>query len=130
MKFLKNTEFLEPYVKSASRIVNLNKLVSIRAYRVPLSQTAQTDGLCYPLNNGKYKISLRLWAKNERKTRHVGIPWADALYFLAHELAHLGEWGHTPEHYALQARILKAFSRVAKRYDIVDMYKPVNFEER
>jgi len=122
MKYLKGTGFLEPYVNSAKTVVPLKKLVRLRAYKVPLTKTIQTDGWCNHLGNGKYEISLRLWGRNNRSTRHETIFWEEALHSLAHELAHLKEWDHTPEHYELQARIMLKFTRILREQEVPDIY--------
>jgi len=124
MKYLKGTQWMEPYVASASRLVPLHRVVNFKAFRVPLNKTIQTDGSCQPLDEKRKRmtISIRLWTSNDKRTRHAPIPLVEALDSLAHELAHIKQWEHTPKHTRLQARIMKRFSEVAQNLGVKDMY--------
>jgi len=48
------------------------------------------------------------------------------LITLAHELAHLKHWEHTPEHFKLQTQILARFAKVLKDLGIKDTYQRIN----
>jgi len=126
MKYLKNTHFLEPYINSVEDLVPITKLISIKAYRIRLDCWARQDGVLEDVGNGRIKMRVRLWSPNSSKTRHVPIRWYYLFDTLAHELAHLKEWEHTPRHYRLQSELMRRFARVAEDHDIVDFEGFIN----
>ncbi len=122
MTYLKGTQWLAPYIKSVNHLIPLQKLVKLQAFKIHLKKETRADGSCNFISRGKYSIAIRLWCRNEKRTRHILLYLHDVLYYLAHELAHIKEWEHTPKHYKLQAKILKRFAEVAQSQGIKDMY--------
>lgn len=123
--YSKNVKWLKPFVDAVKDSVPTNRIKSIRGYRVPLkldqdgyAQITQYEG------ERKYCITLRIFDVERtpvtRRKKHTKTRCETILISLAHELAHLVYWEHTPEHFDYQARILQKFSKVLEKYKIKD----------
>lgn len=120
------TEFLAPYVEACKGLVPIDKLHSVKAYRVPLNRNELSDGSITKYSKDKYVIALRLQTyqlmqindKTYKKTRLVQERLENILFSLSHELAHLRHWDHNPKHMALLGKLLTRMSRAAKEQGI------------
>ncbi len=117
MKIQKRIKWLKPYILSAKNLVDLTKLKSVTGYTVPIyKETNQQASIIYNIyGKRRYDIKLNLKINYclSKKQTNVGI--ASFLDSLAHELSHIEHIEHTPEHFALQAKILLRFARVLKK---------------
>lgn len=118
IKYAPNVNWTKPFVESAQKYVSLGKIKRIRGYEVGEGKIERGFG-SLTRNGNKYTVSLLLFENAEGKSMVLGI----VLEALAHELAHLKYWEHTPKHFALQAEIQVEFSKVAKSLGIKDMFK-------
>lgn len=124
-KFTKNVEWLKPFVKQIGYLAPLSKLQYIRGYKVRkgLNELAWASITKYSAN--RYTISLRVESLVKNGRKHKPSTIETTLLSLAHELAHLKHWEHTPEHFKLQARIISRFSLLLKKNRVYDHSKSV-----
>lgn len=119
--FSNDLEWFRPYVQKVKNIVPIHQLEKIVSYKPRLDQvhhqhaqllkeTWEEDGV---VKKRKY-ISINLYfvkvSSFKPLRRKIG-PFSkiDLLELLAHELAHLTHWEHTPSHKALEARLKRLF---------------------
>jgi hypothetical protein len=129
-KIQKSLLWLERYLKLLrnGKLVDLNKVYAIRAFKLPVNKMEQTLAQCTRLGNNKhYVITLRAAThKQEEKiikmkttvkkvVKNVGyktIPIREILSDVAHELAHISnnfDNGHTVEHEIFTTKIYLVF---------------------
>ncbi len=121
MKIGKKIQWLRPYLDAAaSYILAFPKLVGVSTKEPPMNQIATSEAvaLCDE-STGLYNIVLRTSyisyiklrpLKRERK-------YYTKIYFLcnlAHELAHLDHWDHSPDHKLLEAKLTIVFMEILK----------------
>lgn len=121
IKLSKNIEWLRPFVNSVAHMVPLDKLKSIKGYRVQKNMEENQDGSLIKYG-GKYFMTIRIQnvPKPPKDMHYKNIRYANLLDTLAHELAHLVHWEHTAEHFRLQAQILLQFSYLLDKVGIED----------
>lgn len=120
-KFYKNVKFLEPYFKAAANLVPLDKVKQIKGYYVRLGSVERGYGAILRANNNKtFNITIKIKQSSGQKEYLIVV-----LDTLAHELAHLKHWEHTPGHMKLQSKILIEFAKVAKQLNVKDTYKRI-----
>jgi len=129
-KFNKDVAWLEPFFLKAKGLVPIQKITKIRGFSVPLDKIECIDGqMTKYLPGGPIVITLRthnqLHRANQNGTntayRHKRRMICDMLLTLAHELAHLKHWEHTPEHWELECKIVRRFISELKRQGIKDV---------
>jgi hypothetical protein len=117
-KLTKDVRWLEPYLRSASRLVPTHRLKAIRGFTVRAEEDFHFGRILTP----DFKSFTMTLALREQVGRRVSPRYiVDILQTFAHELAHLKHWEHTPEHWALEAKIAARFAKVAKRLKLPDM---------
>lgn len=114
--------WLFPYIARLQKWDMLKKLAKIRSYRVPLGRYERTYG-SITRHRGKFCISLCTKVQSLDKSCYLLSDKGTILETLAHELAHIIEWEHTPKHFELTARFCLLFSKVMKKTKIQDYYK-------
>lgn len=114
MKLSKNMQWAEPYIEFVRHQVNLDKVLEVKGYEVPKGRKCQVLGRCHPKGR-KYTITMMLAEQGTPVTMN------NALETLAHELAHVKEWEHSPKHLELTANILADFARVAEVEEVKDL---------
>jgi hypothetical protein len=122
IKYSKNVLWLKPYVDAVKNIVNLDKICSVKGYRVALDKNPVCDGRTTKWQGRRKKaITIRIWEKEDDK--HLRSRYEAILETLAHELAHIDTtpFGcHSPEHFKLKSRIALRFATVMKKEGITD----------
>lgn len=114
-----HTKFFLPYVNSVKDLVNLKKLTRIKGFKVSLNKSEQIDGqLTRYLSDNTHVLTIRTHTITNGEYRKRTLE--AMLFTLAHELAHLKEWDHCVEHYALQLKILNRFTKVLKKQNITN----------
>lgn len=125
MKLTKKVKFIEPFLKGL-RLVDLSKVHIIRGYRVGIGLNENQGASIIKHSSKKYSINLRTQVHMENGTTY-GYPTVEEFLFnLAHELAHLKEWDHTPKHFKLETKIMLHFSNVLKELNIQDHNISIN----
>jgi hypothetical protein len=138
-KFNKNVAWLEPFFAKAKGLVPIHKVSAIKGFSVPLEKTECVDGQMTKHEDGYIVITLRthnqILRANQNGTntayRHKRRMICDVLLVLAHELAHLKYWEHTPEHWELECKIIRRFISELKRRGVKDITtrKPKDVEK-
>lgn len=116
-----------PFIHAAGDLVPLDKIKDVSGYslRQPRSPWEQPDYALCVKHGKKFAVRIRLTSWEDNKTKSpVRRPMylAIVLDSLAHELAHVVHWDHTPQHLALQSDILKRFAVIAEREGVQDTY--------
>jgi len=120
-------EELAPFLKAALPILPKSKRrITIKAYWLSPSRWPTTDASITTYDFKKFRINIlthahRLAPAGYKTFKTVGrrhITRENMLLCLAHEIAHTVEWEHTPEHFALMAKIMARFTKVLKRMKV------------
>ena len=122
IKLNKDVKWLEPYLKAADSFVPIRRISSVIGYQVPFYKTERQYG-SITVHYDKNQININLLIKTQDLNQgiHKNARMANVLDSLAHELAHLLEWEHTPEHLMLQAKLLMCFAKVSKELKVKDL---------
>lgn len=122
-----NLQWLTPYLKAVAHIVPLDRIKTIKGYRVPLHHIENQEGALTRYKHKK-KVTIALLTQMHKiKKAHIGelkiaVRHVDMvkdpvfqeriLCTLAHELAHLIHWEHNRRRFELETRIYRVFGRV------------------
>lgn len=122
IKLSKNLEWFRPYIDKVGHLVpieGLEKIISIKPRKNQIKK--HHAQLVEVKENGKVRryISLNLYSWrlasiNPTERKILTFSKVDLLEYLAHELAHLVDWNHTPEHKTLEAKIKIVFMKHLK----------------
>jgi hypothetical protein len=121
IKYTTTSAWLAPYVDSVSHLIPIERLSAIKGYKVLKNKEINQQGqIILDLTNKRFTITLRTekYSKVDKVYRNEYI--ANVLETLAHELAHMVHWEHTPAHWKLQATIQTEFGTVLDRLNIED----------
>lgn len=118
MKVSKNMRWALPYIHATKRLVPHKRIKEVQGYCLRPGVTASVFGQCIPVGR-KYKVTICL-SDNEASLTPKPTYFHMAIETLAHELAHVVEWDHSPKHLALTARILHRFAEVAEEQGVRD----------
>ena len=135
IKFWKSVEWLRPFINSGNGLVPLHKIREVMGFKVALhkqTQSAATTIKFYSDRGGSatyFKITINthdytvktLGNGKFKKVDHRELSMSYVLDSLAHELAHLKYWEHSPEHLVLQCRIMARMAKVAGKKGITDL---------
>lgn len=104
----KDLNFLTEYLELASPFLpNFHKLKRITSIHGRPNTKNQIYGQLWTYKNGSKRMSLYVnYFKKDKKKYYSTI---DILCTLAHELAHLEHWDHTPEHKILECTLITMF---------------------
>jgi hypothetical protein len=125
IRYTKNVLWLKPFVEASTSLVPLDKLKSIMGYKVKKGLSENSFG-CLTKYEGerKFRMSIRVHKyeklETSNKKEHKKVRCETILLTLAHELAHLEHWEHTPEHFKLQGELIIKFYEVLKESGIKD----------
>lgn len=121
IKYSKNVLWLKPFVSLTKNLVPLNKVKSIKGYKVKKGCLERAYGSTVRDSEGKYSVNLKIYDLKENKQKYKGSMVSTILDTLAHELAHTKTgFDHTPEHYELTCRIALKFSKILEKNGIMD----------
>ena len=127
MKVSENMLWSLPFIHAAGDLVPLSHVKEVCGYSLgkPRSPWEQPDYALCVKHGKKYAVRIRLtgW-EDSRQKKPVRRPlyMAVVLDSLAHELAHVVHWEHTPQHLALQSDLMKRFAVIAEREGVQDTY--------
>lgn len=114
-------EWVREFLVQAAPLAPLHKLRSVKGYKTKGKWQDYTQGLIW--RKGRVReITIAEYVQTHRG--HAPRPPGIILEVLAHELAHLVEWEHTPEHWILELKIMNRFARLCKRVGIKDRFEP------
>lgn len=122
MQINRRAKWLVPFIAEASVLLpKLRKLDSITIEEPDRGTIKPTFmGITYQDWGGRYRIILRshrvlVMRREPLKTKLENYTVIEMLECLAHELAHLRHWKHTPEHKLLECQIKTIFMYRLKR---------------
>jgi WLM domain len=119
-KYTKNVMWLRPFVESAKTFIPTDKITHIKGYKVRIGHTEKAQGITTGKKKGCFSINIRMWDITDDGKRHIRRRYYHVLETLAHELAHVTYWEHSPGHFRLTARILERFTEVLEVEGISD----------
>ena len=124
----KQLEWIRPFLLSVQDIINLERLSWVKGYKVQLNKQDHGYATILRSNNNKvFNINIKT-ARNlkvNNKKTHCPEYLEIFLLTLAHELAHIHHWEHTPEHFELQVKVLRRFSKVLKQLNVKDTFQQI-----
>jgi len=112
-------EWMRPFIKEVSHLIPKNKRIT-KIYSVDIQEDKAQRylGLCATRNFRSYSIGLykrrwwiSKWKHYERKREALTLTKISILQNLAHEIAHVTHWDHTPERQMLENKIMNIFMR-------------------
>jgi hypothetical protein len=110
MVIVKNLEWLRPYIESVEYLLpKLKKLKRISSKTGNKERWQHSHGLITYFDNKSYRITFYITYHSMSDDKIKQYNTKDLLHFLAHELAHLEHWDHTPQHTLLECTIMSAF---------------------
>lgn len=130
IKYSKNLLWLKPFVECAGKHVPINRLKYIRGYKLPLNKDPKAFATLATLPGGYFQMNIRTntvdvkTLKNGtfKPVKHREMYLAVMLDTLAHELAHIKHWDHSPEHFILQSKIMVDMGKMLQKLQVPDTY--------
>ena len=124
--YSKKTDFLHEFILCAHGLVNLDKLKTVKDFRVPVTKNIRTEAQLHYYDPKNFTLTINLYnhgVNAKGKTVSVRKYFAQVIDGLAHELAHLKHFDHGPDHSILQAKIMLRMYRLAKKKGMTDMWQ-------
>ncbi len=121
IKYNASSAWLAPYVNQVAHLVPVDRLDMVKGYKVLKNKEINQQGqIIMDLATKRFVITLRTekYSKESKKYKNEFI--SNVLEVLAHELAHMSHWEHTPAHWKLQATIQAEFGNVLNRQGVKD----------
>ena len=110
MKITKELEWVKDYLDKIEHLVpKVKHLKKISSKRGNKERWQHCHGLITYFDKKSYRITLYLTYHDLPSDKIKQYSTLDLLQYLAHELAHLVHWDHTPEHKILECEILSIF---------------------
>jgi len=123
-KLTSNVSFLSPFLKGLGRIVPIERVSSVKGYRVTKGLTERQQASIIRHSQRKYSINLKVQALKNKKYEYPTLE--QVLLDFSHELAHLIEWHHTPEHFRIQSKIMLHFAKQLRNNGIKEHNVRIN----
>lgn len=119
MHISKSISWIEPYLEDAKKLVPEIRLVTSVIARSPkptAKEIQRIHAIIHANLNGTFKIVIMVRTKRIKKIKPLEFCVSDAskidiLGHLAHELAHLRYWDHTPHRMVLECKLQIMFMR-------------------
>lgn len=106
----KNLEWTREYIEAVAHLIpNLKRLKRISHKYGNKEKWQHCHGLITYYDQKHYRITLYLTYHDQYTDKIKPYSSIDLLQYLAHELAHLKEWEHTPDHKMLECIIMQIF---------------------
>lgn len=115
MKISPKLEWMRPYAELGMTFVSPDAVLErIGAWTLGKSRGRDVAASIHQRKNGE---PYRIWMHTHYYFGDEVRPWSkiDLLVTLAHEIAHIEDWKHTPKHKKLEAKILSAFMNMLKK---------------
>ena len=110
MKIVKELEWVREYISSASHLLpKIKQLKKISSRRGSREYFQHFHGLITYFDKKSFRITLYITYHDTLADKIVNYSTIDILQYLAHELAHLEHWDHTPHHKHLECVIMGIF---------------------
>jgi hypothetical protein len=110
MNIVKEYEWMSDYIDSVSHLLpKIKKLKKISLKKGNRERWQHCHGLITYHNKQDYRITLYRTYHDMISDKIKPYTTIDLLQYLAHELAHLEHWDHTPDHKHLECILMSAF---------------------
>jgi hypothetical protein len=110
MKIVKELEWVRDYINSVAHLLpKLKQLKKISSVKGNKDRFQHFHGLITYFDKKSFRITLYTSYHETLKDVIKEYSTIDTLEYLAHELAHLEHWDHTPSHKQLQCIIMSIF---------------------
>jgi hypothetical protein len=110
MIIVKKLEWVRSYVEVVSHLLpKIKQLKKISSKTGNRERFQHCHGLITYFDKKSFRITLYVTWHDTVKDKIVDYSTIDLLQYLAHELAHLEHWDHTPSHKHLECVIMSAF---------------------
>jgi hypothetical protein len=110
MIIVKKLEWFRPYIQSIEHLVpKIKKLRRISAKSGSKERWQHAHGIVSFFNDNSFRITLYTSYHDMVYDKLKPYDTIDLLQYLAHELAHLEHWEHTPQHKHLEVTIMSTF---------------------
>lgn len=119
IKYQKSMEWFKPFLESVADLVDLGRISHLRGFRVKKGYEEKTYGSAIKYNR-KFSINIKMWSYIKATDSYRRRTLAGVLEILAHELAHIHHWDHSPDHWKLQSQIQLRFTKVFEKFGITD----------
>lgn len=128
--YIGGTDWLAPFTKEASKVINLRRLKKVKGFKVPLNRVEVCRACCHIKDDNTFTITLSTHVHDIKKIgvrakKFLNRKVTHMLYDYAHELAHIPHWkddiNHSPEHFETEAILNLRFARLLKKWKIKDV---------
>lgn len=129
--FSSNVRWLIPFVRAAKPLIPYQKLKRVHGYHLSTRMGVASSGTITRNTTGHFKISIPLndysihRPRDSKRAKIIEVvpnyTW-EILSSLAHELAHMVHWEHTPAHMRLEARLMIRFANTCVKLKITDLW--------
>lgn len=110
MKITKELEWVRPYIESVTHLLpKLKQLKKISSRRGSKEYWQHVDGIITYFDKKFFRITLYVTYHDTYSDKIKNYSTIEILQCLAHELAHLEQWYHTPQHKQLECILLSIF---------------------
>lgn len=110
MIIVKKLEWMRDYVDSVSHLLpKIKQLKKISSKSGNKERYQHCHGLITYFDKKSFRITLYTTYHDLPSDKIKEYSTIDLLHYLAHELAHLSHWDHTPDHKLLECEILVIF---------------------
>lgn len=110
LAIVKELEWMRDYISSVTHILpHIKQLKRISSKKGNKERFQHCHGLITYFDKKSYRMTLYVTWHDTIKDKIVPYSTIDLLKYLAHELAHLEHWDHTPDHTSLEAIITGIF---------------------
>lgn len=110
MVIVKELEWMRGYIESVSHLLpKLKQLKKISSMKGNKERWQHCHGLITYFDKKSFRITLYTSYHAQFTDRILPYSTIDLLQYLAHELAHLEHWDHTPDHKQLECIVLTLF---------------------
>ncbi len=110
MKIVKELEWVRSYILSASHLLpKIKQLKKISSRKGSKEYWQHFHGLITYFDKKSFRITLYTTYHDGLTDTIKNYSTIDILQYLAHELAHLEHWDHTPQHKQLECIIMGIF---------------------
>jgi hypothetical protein len=116
MKIVKELSWVKPFIESVSHLLpNIKQLKKISTRRGSKDRWQHFHGLITYYDKKSFRITLYMTYHDMPTDIIKDYSTIDLLQYLAHELAHLDHWDHTPDHKHLECIIQGVFMTKLKQ---------------
>jgi predicted metal-dependent hydrolase len=110
MVVVKELEWMRSYIESVTHLLpKIKQLKKISSRRGSKEYWQHFHGLITYFDKKSFRITLYITYHDTLADKIKNYSTLDVLQYLAHELAHLEHWDHTPQHKQLECIIMSIF---------------------